>query len=94
MKKITKDEFKALTPPYPQFGMTTERGWYQHASLLGIVLLDNIDHDWSFVALGKDSDGTYRAFDSGVNHPSYEAAETALEKVLRDNETKAVFGSE
>jgi hypothetical protein len=60
--------------------LATERAWFKHAAMLGTVLLDNIDHDWSFVALGKDQRGQYRGFDLGTSYPRAEATQLALEK--------------
>ena len=59
--------------------------------MLGVVLLDNIDSDWSFVALGPDEKGHYGVFDLGVSLPTAQAAREALAAVLVENETLAVF---
>lgn len=62
------------------WGTTTEKAWFTHDKLLGIVLFDTVDHDWSFVVL-HDDDG-YRACEVGTSFPDQKAATVALEKVL------------
>jgi hypothetical protein len=61
---------------------TTERFWFKHGDRLGIVLFDNVDSDWSLVALSKDAAGVYRAFDVSCSYPDAAAAKRALEGVL------------
>jgi hypothetical protein len=60
---------------------TEERAWYAHRNLLGIVLFDKVDSDWSFVALLKESNG-FHAYDVGASFPTAEAAEVALRETL------------
>jgi hypothetical protein len=47
------------------------------------VLIDNVDRDWSFVALSRTLPETqYRAFDVGTSYASQEEATEALAKAL------------
>jgi hypothetical protein len=60
----------------------TEIAWYRQGPLFGALHLDNIDNDWSFVALARPAN-EYVAFDLGVSFSSIEAARTALKKALQ-----------
>lgn len=91
MREVTEAEFNRYpiwrepAPVQILFGIkpTEERRWFVHGVLLGIVVFDNIDKDWSFVALRKRSDEhLYRVFDICCSYPDQEAAARALEQVL------------
>jgi hypothetical protein len=90
MKEITAKEFnhhkigRRVTPVSRLIGRPahTEIEWYRQGALLGAVILDNIDNDWSFVALAKPAN-EYIMFDLGVSFSSIEAARAALEKALQ-----------
>jgi hypothetical protein len=90
MEEITAIEFnrhktgRRITPASFLIGQPahTEIAWYRQGPLLGALRLDNIDNDWSFVALGKPAN-EYVAFDLGVSFSSMEAVRTALEKALQ-----------
>jgi hypothetical protein len=85
MQAITLQEFNTYplgNYPRSSLGITTEMLWFKHESMLGIVLLDNVDNDWSFVALSRHDDGKYYAFDVGVSKPDTKAAVAALKTVL------------
>jgi hypothetical protein len=84
MIQISEREFTSHNIYPNPFGQifATERAWFKHEGRLGIVLLDNTDKDWSFVALMKDQVGVFRAFDVGVSFPSEAAAANALAQCL------------
>jgi len=90
IEEITACEFnhhkigRRITPVSRMIGRPahTEVEWYRQGVLLGSVILDNIDNDWSFVALAKPAN-EYVAFDLGTSFPSIEAARAALEKALQ-----------
>jgi hypothetical protein len=87
MTEITQEEFSKYDVVKPGSNpFTTEMAWFKHGDMLGIVLLDKTDHDWSFVALEQDADGRYRGFDLGVSRPSKDAARSDLEKIFRNLE--------
>jgi hypothetical protein len=79
--RITEQEFASHNIYHGPFGQvfTTERAWFKCGVRLGIVLLDNVDKDWSFVALEKDQGGVFRAFDVGTSFPTEETATEALQ---------------
>jgi len=76
--KMVWDHIDGSTTTRPY---TTEKAWYRHENLLGVVLLDNIDNDWSFVALSKQ-EGSYKAFDVETSFPTQEEATAALQRVF------------
>ena len=90
MKQITKANFdkhgigRQPSPVEIMTGArpTEERAWFIHEKLLGIVLFDLIDHDWSFAALHREND-CYCCFDVGVGYGTFVQAIQALEKCLK-----------
>ena len=97
MKEITAIEFnrhkigRRITPVSQMIGRPahTEIEWYRQGPLLGAIIFDNIDNDWSFVALAKPAT-EYVAFDLGVSLPCIEGARAALEKALQTPPTTAM----
>jgi hypothetical protein len=82
MISISEQEFR--TSPVFNVGVApvTERAWFRCGEHLGIVLIDNVDHDWSFVALAKVG-GQFRGVDIGASLPTQEVATRALAEALR-----------
>jgi len=64
--------------------------------VLGIVVIDNTDQDWSWMVLGRDEAGLFRAIDLGVSIPTREEARALLmTKLTEHSETGAsVFPQE
>ena len=62
------------------FVLGEEKKWFVDSdkNLLGIVILDKIDKDWSYVILGKDEDGQFRAVDVNSSIQSNDYATDAL----------------
>lgn len=86
LQKISREEFHTRTkgafanPPLVRAGIATERGWFRHgADFLGLVLLDNIDRDFSWVTF-KRRRQVYRAAGLGVSRPSFAEAVAAIEQ--------------
>jgi len=77
-------------------GLTTEKHWFVHDSgRLGIVLLDNVDKDWSFVALAFDprKGMGFRCYDVAASFNAPDEARDALAIAL-DQEPDPVFFTE
>lgn len=91
MQTITELEFSAMIPAYSMNGLATEKYWFRHGAMLGVVLFDNVDKDWSWVALGQDQHGIFCAFDFGVSNSTSAEAVMKLQKVLIENENEKVF---
>src|SRR5215831_3857635 len=96
MKQISEAEFnqrKIGRQPSPldvMFGLqaTSERFWFEHDEYLGVVCLDLIDSDWSFVALEKHKDGKYRCFEVKCSYREAEMAIRELAKCLNRGPNK------
>lgn len=96
-KPITKERFDALCRvklPTADY-VVTEVEWFSDDDerVLGIVALDNTDQDWSWMVLGRDEAGLFRAIDLGVSILTREEARTLLAaKLIEYSETgKSVF---
>jgi hypothetical protein len=88
MIKVTEAEFnsrqimrRASSVEATDLPNFEERAWYAHGDRLGIVLWDNIESDWAFVALQDRGDG-FKACSADVGFATIEAAEEALSKTL------------
>lgn len=91
IREIKKERFEALSYgrlPFIQ-DIATEIEWYSNESetLLGIVLFDEIDYDFSFVICGRDETGIFRAIDLGTCFETKKEAKKVLfEKILKHGE--------
>ena len=92
MREITKAEFDSYRIARPttiveQFRsggpVITETMWFKHGSWLGVICLDNVDKNWSWVALRRHNDGLYRAFDVGTSCRTIADAVRELDKRLQ-----------
>ena len=81
IKRITQDEFdKYNVIKKPSGFLTTEKRWYveKNHNILGIILLDNIDNDWSYVILAIESGNSYSAIEVKVSMDTILEAENLL----------------
>lgn len=83
MIEINRDEFHQHAVFSMNLPVTTEKRWFKHNELLGTVVFDNVDNDWSWVALAKAENGQYVAFEVGHSLKSAGAATKALDAVLQ-----------
>ncbi|WBL23845.1 restriction endonuclease [Zunongwangia sp. HRR-M8] len=67
------------------FTIAEEVQWFidQEYNLLGTVIRDKIDRDWSYVLMALDSDGEYRAIDVNVSYESIEIANSEIRSNAR-----------
>lgn len=86
VQQISRAEYKRLggvdrrsTLADEIFGrpVTDERAWFSYGPRLGIVLFDNVDHDWSWVVLARDPD-RFAAVDVGTSLASFDDARRQL----------------
>jgi hypothetical protein len=97
IQKINKQRFDALTyakhPHAEMIGREVE--WYSDSAenVLGAVVLDLTDNDWSWVVLGRDEAALFRAIDFAVSIPSVAKARKILrERMLKHTKTgKSTF---
>lgn len=83
MIKISKEEFHAHHV-YSESGETfeTERAWFKHGELLGVVMQGNSKGDWRFVALAENPIGVFRAIDADIGLATEQAATDSLFRCL------------
>ncbi len=77
---------------------STEKKWFvtNDDKLIGIILQDNIDKDWSYVILGLESDNAYRAIEIKVSLGSIEETKNILlesinEILVKGQKEEALF---
>lgn len=82
IREISEDELDNYAiDKDPMAGIfATEKKWFvtSDEKLIGIVLQDNIDKDWSYLILGLESDDSYRAIEVKVSLNSIDEAENIL----------------
>ena len=94
MKSVSRETYLSHKPhPGNAFiqSLTEECAWFTHDHLLGIVLLDRVDGDWSIVVQGKDRNGKYRCIDMAVSFSSEAEAEERLLEMFQKHEKETVF---
>ena len=86
LKNISEEEFQTLYEGPPSF-MHEEVEWVSDLleHVLGTVVRDRIDDDWSYVVLGRDEHGTFRAVDLKVSLPDEETASEQLWQKMREH---------
>lgn len=86
VQEISLREYEALGGIHALDGTftTSEQAWFRCNDVLGIVLLDRIDHDWSWVCLAKHPDRgmAYRAIDLRTSVSSFELAREYLMQAM------------
>ena len=85
---MTEGRFLELAQrPFPKLhaAMYRELEWYatKDERLLGTVLLDRVDLDYSWVLLSRDAASVYRAIDLGTASPSPSEARQALADAMK-----------
>ncbi|WP_417355370.1 restriction endonuclease [Flavobacterium sp.] len=82
IREITEYEFTQfnVAKDGPIGIFASEEQWFADSEnkILGIILKDKIDKDWSYVILGIDEDDTYRAIDVKVSEESIESVQKKL----------------
>ena len=91
LKNISEEEFHSLYLG-PRIPHLREVEWFSDllGRVLGAVVLDLVDNDWSYVVLGRDERGLFRCIDMRV---SIEAREKAAEKLREKMETHLSTGA-
>lgn len=91
--EISKEQFHSIAnlDPPPSQVFTTERAWFQHGDMLGVVLHDNVDHDWSFVVLARDLSEQHRCFNLGTDYQSQDQATRAMLAILNSFQGNETF---
>ena len=86
LKRLTREHFQSLTEyQYASTIWTREKEWWVDIDerVLGVVVLDLTDKDWSWVVLGRDEVGKFRFVDLKVSlHTQQEARRQLLQKLV------------
>ncbi len=86
IRPLSRPRFEALLyrrEPFAEM-IIEEKEWWSNETetMIGLVGLDRTDHDFSWVALGRDETGVFRAIDLRVSLPTIEAARANLHESL------------
>jgi hypothetical protein len=86
--EISSAEFDERTNhayrPATAFNVALEHWAEKGGVLLGVVVLDRIDHDYGYVVLGRDEHNRFRAIEAACSHSSIEKARAALQATMRE----------
>jgi len=88
IKELTKSRFDALVAycrsPITEF-FSVELSWYadEEEKVIGLVLLDTTDLDYTAIVLARDERGRYRAIDLQVSVVDQETATEWLKRAIR-----------
>jgi len=82
IRRISLDDFESYNiQRYPNIlGLVSEQDWFadDESNLLGTVLFDNIDKDWSYVILALENDEQFKFAYGDVSRPSESDAQEQL----------------
>jgi hypothetical protein len=82
IKSITQSEFDTFKPSRSPMiaAITEEVEWFtdQARTIIGSVIYDKTDSDWSYVILGRDERGSFRAIQAKSTIEDRETAKTQL----------------
>jgi hypothetical protein len=86
LKNISRDEFHSLYHG-PTLPFLQEIEWFSDsiARVLGTVIHDLVDDDFSYVVLGRDECGLFRAIDLRASIKSQEQAGEALREKMKEH---------
>lgn len=87
IEAISREEFDRYHTSRGSFPWVDERGWFRLAGVLGVLIFDAVDENWSYVVLFPDADGGYRGGDLGARFESSEDAIAALHQSMRKQAT-------
>lgn len=83
--KLSEKEFDSFRPVRGPLTALVgdEKEWYaaRRGNVIGVLVLDRIDKDWSYVILGRDRHGKFRAIDAQV---SFETEQQARQRLLTE----------
>lgn len=92
LKPISKSRFDYLCDHSFLELFAREEEWWSDSKehLLGIILLDRFDKDWSWVVLCRDEHGRFRGIDLAVSISTRDEARTALQNKMREYSEKGL----
>lgn len=90
IKSITQSEFNAFKPSRSPIiaAITEEVEWFADDAdtIIGAVIYDKIDSDWSYVILGRDERGSFRCIGGDTTIADRETATTQLRGAMSEVE--------
>lgn len=88
LKQISEEKFNKynFNKSPTLIGIATEISWYSddQENILGAILIDNIDKDWSYVIMSLEEDEEYRFSDGEVSLDSKDEATLKLTKKMSE----------
>ncbi|MDG1332581.1 MAG: restriction endonuclease [Crocinitomicaceae bacterium] len=89
------EEYNHKTDPFASV-IGEQKFWYadDDANLIGTIILDKIDNDWSHVIMAQEEDGEYRFTDGGVSEESSSKAIEKLTQIMKNYATKGKIESD
>lgn len=88
MKELTKEEFETFHVVRMQSnGMFTEKRWYHHNNMLGIIIFDH-DNEWAIVVLAQNEEKLYCAVDTNVGFKTQDIAIENLALLFKECESE------
>lgn len=97
IQEISVEEFDKHDPfRHPMASLTVEEvAWFADSkrNIIGAVARDKFDKDWSWVVMGRDPKGKFRAIDLQVSLPSESVAREQISSTMAALEAsgKTVF---
>lgn len=97
IKKMTKERYNAFVawtraPAADMYGQEIEFYSNEPETLIGVVLLDRIDHDYAFVTLGRDLKSRFRCIDVSASMSRTDARHALFHSIAKHSSSgDAVF---
>jgi hypothetical protein len=86
LKQISQSQFAILGMArlYYVNYIYVEKEWWadENERVIGAVIFDRTDEDWSYIVLGRDKTGLFRGIDQGLELPSQASARANLKERL------------
>jgi len=90
--QISKKEFDSKNPARVGTAqiISTEKSWFadNNKNIIGTVILDHTDNDWTYIVLARHEDGLYRCIDVDSSIESRSMAEQNLQDKMSNMEVK------
>lgn len=92
IKTLTRNEFDGFKPMRAAGieALIQEKEWFRDdaSNILGAVLFDKTDKDWSFVIMGRDEKGKFRAIELDASIRTQDDARKKLMAKMSELEAK------
>ena len=86
IKRLSKAQFGVFNPAQGPLAanMGTEKAWFADdgENVIGAIILDRADNDWTYVILGREQHGTFRWIEGESCLSTQEEAESRLKAAI------------